>query len=119
MVRYNKNNDFNNQSSSNLSQITLSSEPTDGNHAAAEIYVLSSSQNDKIDFKLRIKQILTTQTKVEISYNNGKQNVMIKLKEVNNNFYKNFNRKYSNREHRSIKGTSYRRLIHEETNILI
>ena len=46
-VRNNKNNDFNNHSLSNISQITLNSEPTYDNHAARNSYVDSPSENDR------------------------------------------------------------------------
>ena len=46
-VRNDKNNDFNNHSSTNISQITLNSEPTDDNHAATKSYVDSLSGNDR------------------------------------------------------------------------
>ena len=70
-VRYNKNNDFNNHSSSNFSKLTLNSEPTDGNHAATKLMFFPHLKTIEIDFKIRMQHLLNTQTKVENTYNNG------------------------------------------------
>ena len=47
LVKINKRNDFNHYSSSNISQITLSSEPIDDNHVATKSSDDSLSENER------------------------------------------------------------------------